>query len=1260
MKIPIIRIVVCAMLTLSCCAAGHAATGPVRFEKPLNTQAYNNSIIQDSSGFLWIGCTNGIIRYDGYEIKGFKAGEGSLSSNYAPGIFEDDEGLFWIGTVGGGMTVFDRKTGGFSYYRHETGNPDSISSNDFNWAPKTVAQDAGGFIWMGTADGLNRLDKSTGRIQRFFHDPDIPGSLSHDSVWTVMADRDKTIWIGTEAGLDRYDPRTGRFVHFQHDPASLSGIGKGFVYAIEPVENGVLWIGTSHGGLNRFDTRTGKWERYYHDPSDPDGISHNEVYSITRDQNGHLWLGRSYAVPAGLEEFDPVSGTFTVYRHDPEDPNSLSSDIILGAYEDHAGILWIVDNTGPINKLDPNMKPFHLYRHNAKAENSLSANVVPAIIEDSSGFIWLGTQLGGLNRFDRETRTFRVHKSTPDIENGISNNYVFSILEDSSGRLWVAMNDGVHGIFDPDTGRFVKTFSNPFASVVARGMIEDNHSPGVFWFGTEASGLFRFESDTGRFVQYKNDPLDPDSLSSNGVVRLFQDDSGTLWVPTMGGGLNRFVPQSDTFVHYRSSPDDESTISGNTVSDCYIDSFGNFWVAADDGGLNLFDPEAGTFERFDESHGFPTHSIRSILEDDNGYLWMGSNAGLIKFGIRTRKVAQVFTEQDGLQGDSFSLYATSACKTRDGQMWFAGLNGVNAFYPDQILKNPHIPPVSLLSVRQDGTDLAKDSTAVFIDQLELPWDRNNFEFDFVALNYTQPEKNQYAYVLEGFEENWNHLGTRRYGKYTNIPGGEYVLKLFGSNNDGIWNYGGKTVRITVSKPPWLRWWAYLVYLMLLVSSWLLILKVTPKIYKQKLNQQRRVTEQLKYIHQMRTHLIAQQAEVEKELRKSKQTLEKTVELRTRELVEAKEKAELANAAKSEFIANMSHEVRTPLNLILGFSEALARVVDDSQQHAYISSIQSSGRSLLTLLNDILDLSKSDVNKLTIEYKAFDIRALLYDVRQMFEKKIEQKNLEFILDIDPELPRRIIMDGPRLRQVLLNIIGNAIKFTHKGHIRLHAFVENSFVPDDHTVDMTICVEDTGIGIEEDQMESIFEMFSQHRGQDNSRYGGTGLGLTISRRLVRMMGGQIALESEKDAGSRFMIHFKAVRVAPPSSMNKETAEKDEGYDALPLPESEPEGPGPEKLSAPQIEQLKALRERLMQYKQDTWDDLKDAMVIDEIARFAGALKKLAKEYESRDLDRWADTLLSHANLFDMESLPPFLKSFPGVIDLIQKRIESGRHP
>ncbi|WP_083927814.1 two-component regulator propeller domain-containing protein [Desulfobacter curvatus] len=1239
---------ICLMLT-----ARALASAEFSVQHTFNTGAYNSCLIQDRDGLIWVSCSNGIVRYDGYDIKFIKSGEGLLSSAIASCIFEDDQGLLWIATSAG-LNRFDKKTNTFTVYKNDPADPYSISSGQFNWAPRTIAQDRDGGMWFGTQAGVNRLDKATGRFTRFRHVPGDADSLSHDSVWTVVAGKDGVIWIGTESGLDAFSPETKQVTRFTHDPDCPSSIGRGRIYAVLEDEWPFVWVGTSLGGLNRLNRETGRFLRFEHSPGSAGSLSHNAILTITKDRSGLLWLGRPYDVAAGLERFDPKTLKFTVHKHVEDDAQSIFGDIIMGCYQDRSGIMWIIENTGGIDKWDPHWKPFEQYCHREGDNTGPSSNVITTIAESHDGSLWMGTQLGGLNRLDRKTGRFRVYRKNRQKPFGISHDYVFSVLEDQDNNLWISMNNGVIGLFNPDSARLEKQFINPYTNGVARGMIQDRHSPDILWFGTEGDGMFRLNKHSGKFTRFTHDPGNENSLANNMVPRLFQEADGILWVATLGGGLDRFVPGTGIFVHHRKDEKNPWSISGDMVTDCHRDSQGRLWVATGDGGLNRLDPTSGRFTHYGASQGFETQTIRAILEDNSENLWLSTDSGLLRFSLTSEQVTGRFTDQDGLLGNNFSLFATSATKTRDGKLWFASLEGVISFFPDQIKNNPYIPPVVLTAFDVSGKSLSIRACPETIEQVHLDWRNNSFEFEFAALNYTQPLKNKYAYILEGFDSEWNQSGTRRYGSYTNLPCGSYTLRLAGSNNDGVWNKNQTRIEVHVQRPPWKTPLAYGLYGALVLALCLWGRNLTAKSIKKRLaakeaelRKEKKINDQLKAIDKINSDLLEKKALVENRLRNNKVKLENMVRERTAELESEKEKAEAASRAKSEFLANMSHEIRTPLNLILGYAEMIEKQCRDDAIIGDISTIRSAGATLLTLLNDILDLSKAESGKFTVAYAPFNLDSLLDEIGQIFSITAENKGVAFHLEKSGTLPATIILDKTRLRQILMNIVGNAVKFTNEGDVKLRA--------DFHQYDrghlfskLLFYVEDTGIGIDPDQEGLIFEPFSQQKGQDFNTYGGTGIGLSISKKLVSAMGGVITLESTPGLGSKFIISIPNVNILDvPKRRTPDLAKK--------ATEREPEAARPEPDLSPEI--LAALPDLLAHLKNELtprWKELRNGLVISRVEGFSRDAADLGSQYQYDPLTLWAQQLQTLTREFDMTSLPDTLAQFLGIISELADRI------
>ncbi len=1252
------------IVVLVFCSPGVSLAFRAMFSHPFDTGSYNCGLTQDRDGFIWVGTPEGVVRWDGVEMKRFSSGPNSLSNNLAPCVFADSSGFrIWVATMGGGLNCFDKRLNRFIYFRHDPDNPTSISSDFFNWAPRTIAEDRDGNIWAGTQKGLNLYDPFKETFVRYLPEPGNPNSLSHGNIATVFVDRENKVWAGTQAGgLNRLDKETGRVTRIslgtlgQQSPDASEDSGPGCINSIIQGPEGFLWIGTAKAGLFRLDPRTLGTRQFAHDPHKARGLASNYVYALMPDGKGNIWISHSYTAPVGLEIFNTHSQTFTSLRHDPDNPLSPRGDKIMDLFMDSQGIVWTVENTGPVDAWDNFAHQFAVYRHNPRDNTSLGSNSVIMLFQDSRNTIWVasGSQ-GGLSRFNPGTDDFSragpVEQEIPALFS------VYSVCEDSAGRLWVGSGDGALNVYNRENRTLAVTYQNPLVSgAPPRGLIQDRLNPDLLWFGTQENGLFRFNKKTGRFRQFVHDYADPRSLSNNVVFNPVEDREGTLWIPTKAG-LNRYNPVTETFHRFIKG---ENGLRGNNINDCHEDATGCFWVSTEDGGLHLLDRKSGVFTPVTEAQGLPSRAIRAILEDDRGRLWLSSDKGLYLFDTKDQKVLDHYSEKDGLQGDRFSVFAASALKSREGELWFSGLSGVNRFHPDQIIKNPYVPPVRLISLEQEGRLLPTGMAPEAIQRIHLPWQKNFFEFEFSVLNFTRPKNNEYAYFLEGFETQWNRIGTRRYGKYTNLPGGSYTLRLFGSNNNGVWNMQGRAIKIQVDKPPWKRAWAYVAYVVAGIGIWIGGWRLAHKKVKKKIKVQaaelakeKKVIGQLRVIDKMKSELLQKQAQVENELRKNKQKLEDMVKERTLALEAEKEKAEAASKAKGEFLANMSHEIRTPLNLVIGFSDIIHKEARDETIKEYVATIRSAGNSLLALLNDILDLSKAESGSFSLEYAAFDLGGLFRELHQLYANTARVKGLEFSLDMEKEVPPSIVLDRVRLRQILMNITGNAIKFTSSGFVKLTAGYRR-FEKGARFSALFFIIQDSGIGIAPDQKERIFERFSQQQGQDFDTYGGTGIGLSISKKLAEAMGGTIEVDSTPGQGSRFLVSIPNVR-----SGSGET--KALAWDVV---VAQAEGKGkvrdpfpPAKDYTPMaLEKLKALLILLKDEMLGRWEHLSEAMIIGNVEAFAGEIVALGQSYGYDPLRIWGEAVSKQARTFDMVSLPDTLKCFPSLIDqlsgLVQK--------
>ena len=771
-------------------------------------------IIKDSQGFMWFGSDDGLIRYDGYHYRVFRHDPDdprTISGNGVYALYEDKDGFIWIGTDNAGLNKFDPRTEIFIRYVHDNGKPDSLSDNT-NVA--IIPAESGG-LWLSSRNGLNKFDPETETFTHYFHDPDDDNSLSHNSIFTLYQDRDGFLWIGTwVAGLNRFDPKTKKFTRYQHDPQDPLSISSNLISAIYEDSYGDLWVGTSRGGLNKFDRKTQKFKRYVHNPDDPDSLGGIWVLGLTEDKDGRLWVGTN---GGGLNRYDRKKDSFVRYQHDTNDEFSLCGNNIWSLYYDPTGALWIGTTQSGVSTLNLNRKNFYHIWKRPGQENSLISNNVTAIMEDRSGDLWFGTTQG-LSQYNPLTKMYTQYRHDPENPGSLTADSVFSLFEDREGDFWIGLYSAGLDLFDKSTGRVVKNISDPHDAhdpTDPHTLIWDSvsviyqDSTDSIWFGTHGYGADRYDKQTGLFEHFVPDPNDPHSLGEGTINDILEDREGYLWFATYRRGLSRLDSESDRFTIFDRDPADSGSLSSSLAWCLYEDKKGVLWVGTDN-GLDKFDRAGGKFTHYRKMNGLPGNKVLGILEDNQGYLWLSTNSGISRFDPLGESFNN-FDLTDGLQGNLFNRF--SYYKARDGRLYFGGGNGVTAFYPEEIVENPTVPPVVFTDFKISNQPISIGRNSIlkqainYTDALTLTYEDSVISFEFAALNYNSPEKNQYKYRLEGFEENWNLVDSdHRYVTYTNLPAGEYILRVKGSNDDAVWNEQGASIRITVLPPWWRTLW----------------------------------------------------------------------------------------------------------------------------------------------------------------------------------------------------------------------------------------------------------------------------------------------------------------------------------------------------------------------------------------------------------------------------------------------------------------------
>ncbi len=774
------------------------------------SQSSVQCIAQDSIGFLWFGTEDGLNRYDGYEFKVYRndpADSFSISDNYiwrllksrngdlwigtlkgglnryemstgrfiayrntpedstslsndnVTGLYEDKSGTLWVGTWGGGLCRLDPGARGFVRYRHDPKNANSLSGNFIS----SIKEDATGDLWVGTWQGLTRVDRTRTRFTRYAQSPDTPGNLSSNLIWDLLVDRHDDVWIATRAGLNRYDRDNGKFVRYSHNPQVSGSLSSNIVASMLEDNGGNFWVGTYEGGVGVLDRSSNMFVHYKQGMNPPDGPIRNDVLAIHEDRSGIIWFGTT----GGISSYDPHADKFHLYAATQDDPKGLNN--VRSICQSRKGGILVGLNDGGVKRIDRQGHVLEGWRTGENDPHSLSSNKVLSVLEQRDGTLWVGTQGGGLNRSSRGAPGFERYENNPRNLQTLSDNTVIALLEDREGGVWAGTNGGGLNRFDPAWKRFIRYQYSPGPGSLSGDWIwslyED--SKGAIWVGTWTRGLNRLDRTTGRFEAFLNDPANPKSLSNNSILCIREDKDGMLWVGTHGGGLNRF------------------------------------------------DPATNTFKRYTEKDGLPNNVVLGVLPDNHGNLWLSTNRGLSRFTPATGTFRN-FDMYDGLQGNEFDHGAY--CRLYDGTMLFGGIGGLNLFHPDSIRDNTFVPPVVLTGFSVFETPVSLTQPIYSADRITLSFKENFFSFNFVALNYSSSNKNQYVYKLEGLDEEWVKAGTRRVAYYTHVPPGTYVFRVEGSNNDGVWNNLGAQISVVVTPPFWGTWWFRALSSMTLVAG----------------------------------------------------------------------------------------------------------------------------------------------------------------------------------------------------------------------------------------------------------------------------------------------------------------------------------------------------------------------------------------------------------------------------------------------------------
>lgn len=1041
------------------------------------SQGTVSCILQDKTGFMWFGTEDGLNRFDGYDFKIFRPDPDNPNTLPAPDVtclLEDKNGVLWIGSFDGGLSRFHRETEIFENYLHNPKDPNSLSSNLIT----DLLQDKNGMIWVSAqSGGLCRFNPETGMAERFEHSSQNTNSLSSNALFCLYLDEDQKLWIGGSEGLDLLDIPTGVITRFQPDPEIPTSLPGGNIRGLARDRFGHLWVSMRGRGIARYDSESESF--FLYSGRDSNRLTHPGKLFL--DRSGVLWSGTRGHGLARMQVVDTGQGLHSMkirfYGNVSGDLSSLSGNDVQSIFEDRSGILWIGVLGNGVNRQDHWSARFNHYREGKKS--GIIDNMVWAVATDEDENLWVGTD-SGLTRMDPSRTKSKHYIHSEGQSDGLGGETALSVYADRRGDIWIGCwNAGLDRLIrNNGEERFVhyrhkpgdlNSLSNDFVYSIA----EDNKNR--IWIGT-ASGISILDEARENFQRYRHNPNNSNSLSHDEIVYVYEDPYQRIWACSSGGGLNLLSRDETRFTHF-SKGDNPQTLDSNTVNSVLCTAEDVAW-AGTNGGLNklVLKNETAIVTRYGMEPGHPRSSIYRMHKDGLGRIWMSGNKGLTRFDPET-EVFRIYDAYDGLQSREFN--AGASFKSKSGEMFFGGVNGLNAFFPEQIVDDKNIPNVVLtefllanrpVKLKSKNPSSPLTMAIDYTDRIVLTYKQNVFSFHFAALHYAVPENQQYAYMMDGFDEEWVQTdGKQRVAAYTNLNPGHYTFKVKGSNHDGAWNDEPASVKVVILPPPWLSWWAKLIYgfvFMVVVVGYLRYQQKKLDFVRTLNERQNQVNERLKEMDRL----------------------------------------------KDDFLANTSHELRTPLNGIIGLAESLldesAGPINQQMKHE-LMMIVSGGKRLGSLVNDILDFSRLKNRNLTLHLKPLDLHTLVNIVLTLSKPLTSGKSIVLKNETPTELPP-VLADENRLQQILHNLIGNGIKFTESGSVIISAECAD---------EIYVHVKDTGVGIAQDQLGQIFESFEQVGDSLIRSQGGTGLGLAITKQLVTLHQGKIWVKSTPGVGSIF---------------------------------------------------------------------------------------------------------------------------------------------
>lgn len=998
--------------------------------------------MQDRQGFLWFGTKDGLNRFDGYTFKTFREdpqSSGSIKSNFIHALAQDRKGRMWVGTDRG-LFVYDAVTESF---KHLKGSP----AEDI----REIQTGKNGAIWFIAGFTLFRYDDTKQRLTLFPTD-------RYFEATSISILQDGDVWVSTRYGtLENYQPSNQNFRSFNVSAASPDQTSK-WIEKIFDTGKGSLFLGTSNQGVKLFDIRTKSYKNILTRNADQTEIFARNFMHETGD---YYWI----ATESGIYRYNIRTGSAFNIKKQYNNPYSLSDNAVYTLCKDKEGGIWAGTYFGGLNYYPMQYNPFEKF-FPMLGENSLSGNVVREIVEDKYANLWIGTEDAGLNKFDPGSLKFTAFKPK-GMPGEIASTNIHGLLPEGDS-LWVGTFENGLDVMDIRTGKVIKHYS----AGAGKNSLKSNFiytiyrsRSGDIYFCT-TGGLFRYNRRDDNFIHIREVP------ERMFYSTMLEDSNGTFWLGSYREGVYFFNPHTGTKGSYTYQSNDPNSLSNNRINKIFEDSNKVIWMATE-GGLCKLNPNTGKFTRLTTRNGLPSNLILSMLEDDEGRLWVSTSRGLAVVNP-TSEAIKIYTQAHGLLSDQLNYNSTF--KDRSGRMYFGSVSGLVRFHPASFLKNSYKPPVYItgfqiygqeIGIRNAGSPLRESIT--FTKKLQLTHEQSSFSIDFSALSYTSLNTTEYAYKMEGLDNDWTYLKTNRKAYFTSLPPGNYVFKVKAANNSGIWNNQETQLAIEIIPPVWKSGWARILYALLVISLICIIVR--------------------SYHQRIRT--------------KNRRKLERLEHLKEKEIYQA----------KIEFFTNVAHEIRTPLTLIKGPME---KIIKRAEEVPAIKNnlliMQKNTERLLNLTNQLLDFRKTETREFSLNFVKADICELVRDNYMRFKPAAEQKNMRFML----ELPANCFfayIDVEAFDKILSNLINNAVKYGRElAAIRVLPVFEGD-------TEFTILIRNDGYIIPANMKEKIFDTFYRMKATENQP--GSGLGLSISRSLAELHKGSLELQLHDNSCNVFAV-------------------------------------------------------------------------------------------------------------------------------------------